>query len=79
LPGQDVCPRCGIRLIDISRHHWGYDAKEVLLDALDSAGEKARAMWREPEARRFAVRAGQVVALAGAAIVGFRLLRKRRV
>jgi hypothetical protein len=79
VPGLKICPRCGIRLIDVTRHHWGYDSKEAVLEALDRAGDKARAALRTPEARRAATHAAIAAGMVSAAMIGFKLLRKRRV
>jgi hypothetical protein len=77
-PGQTACPHCGIRLIDITRHHWGYDAKEALLEAVDRAGDKARSVLSTPEGRRTVTLVGLATGLAGSVLVGRHLLRKRR-
>jgi hypothetical protein len=77
-PGQTTCPHCGIHLIDITRHHWGYDAKEAVLEAVDRAGDKARAVLGTPEGRRAVTLVGLATGLASSALVGWRLLRKRR-
>lgn len=74
IPGNDTCPTCGIRLIDITRRNWGYEARDVVFEALDKAKENAKAALRRPGSRQTA---GAVAAsaLLGALLVGIALRR----
>jgi hypothetical protein len=72
-PGLTACPHCGIGLVDVTRHGWGHAAKEFVLDTLDVASDKAR------ESRKKAgMAAGAAAALVGVAVLGARLLRRRK-
>jgi hypothetical protein len=76
--GARECARCGIRLIDVTRHHWGYQARERVLDTLDRAADGARDRLADFGPRK-AVALATVAGLAiGAAAIGARRRRARK-
>jgi hypothetical protein len=75
--GAQECAHCGIRLIDVTRHHWGYEAKERALDGLDRAGDRARDRLASFGPRKAVTLAAVAGVALGAAAIGLRLRRAR--